>query len=165
MYEFNFTHNDTDYREFYKFNIKANRSLAIAGMLIGIIILFALLADAGGSRIMFVIFIALTALMSIISIRTQINTMVSRYKKNGKSVFGNTRMKFHEEYMYCFTEVTESKIKYSITDKISESKYGVYVYVLSSEVYIIPLSAFESEIQKNEFIEFMRRKINAPIKN
>ena len=82
--------------------------------------------------------------------------------KKGKIAYSeNSTLEFGDE---SFTETTEehkSEIKYSADYKIYEyDGRAIYIMISSAAGYIIPLSLFESDEEKNEFLEFIHKKTN-----
>jgi hypothetical protein len=117
--------------------------------------------DAGLSGRMIHIFI-LSAIWYFFAkplFRLALKLQVKMMCKDGKSPYGkNNHIQFNTEDINEATELSERKVKYSNIERITESKNSVYVYYSALQAFIIPLSVFESERQKNDFIAFIKRK-------
>ena len=82
-------------------------------------------------------------------------------KMNGKLPFSReNRLQFHDDHIHEQTETTETKFDYSCLEKIFEDNNAIYIFFNSIQAFMIPLSAFESEGQKKDFLVYINEKAN-----
>jgi len=169
MYSFNYNLDDTDYLEFNKFHFNTSQAhkkmTLITRLMVPVaLIIFFLLSLTNyetGTELLVkgaiyivgsVIWFCVVKPLSILSIKMNMNAM----KKSGKLPYGrNVQIQFDEEVIHEITEIAESKMKYSNIEKIVEVDRALYIYYAATQAFIIPISVFESEEQKNEFLRFL----------
>ena len=176
MYKFNYVLTDNDYFEFNRYHMEnapqmkkqiTGLRLIAPAMLIIMIILSVLNRDETeditafiiGSSFVFV-FISIVwffaaKLLLMFSLKAQIKLM----KKDGKLPYGkNVSIEFDETFFIESTEINETKTKYASIEKIAVSNNMIYVYFSAIQAFILPLSVFESNEQKDAFLLFINDK-------
>lgn len=63
-------------------------------------------------------------------------------------------MKFDDESIHEISLNTESKTKYLLVEKIAVTEKAIYIYFSSVQAYIIPVTAFLEDAEKQKFLEF-----------
>lgn len=89
-----------------------------------------------------------------------IKNMIKKMKKSGKLPFSpESVLEFYDDYGVEITPYARTEHKHSAIEKIylSDHRY-IYMYINSSQAYIIPLSAFSSEEHFNSFMNFISTK-------
>ncbi len=85
---------------------------------------------------------------------------IGKMKKEGRlPYYSESTLKFDEEHLYVITPDMEIKSKYSMIEKIILAEKVIYIYVGSVQAYVLPLTAFSGETQKQEFLNFINAKI------
>ena len=83
-------------------------------------------------------------------------------KKNGKLPYSNyATIEFYDDYFVEITENTKTEVKYDALFKVrvNEPK-AIYIYQNAVLAYIIPFAVFDSDDERSEFIDFIKRKSN-----
>lgn len=94
---------------------------------------------------------------------SQTKATIKRLKKKGKMAYSpKAVMEFYEDYFTEDCEIAKTEQKYRAIERVSivENKV-VYIHVNNLNAYIVPLSAFESEAECREFLDFIKTK--APV--
>ena len=90
--------------------------------------------------------------------------MLKLMKKDGRMPFGkNCTIQFGEEVIFEKTEASEMKINYATVEKNMLNRNALYIYISSSQAFIIPFSAFSSDEQKSSFLCFLAEKTGKPV--
>lgn len=105
-------------------------------------------------------FIPLSILWAIFYPKHTNKLMVKRLVKmleEGKTdtIIGEHMMTISEEGITDITEFNETK--YKKIDKIVETKKHLFLYVNSVTAYIIPVTAFEGEVEKKAFLDEVKK--------
>lgn len=172
MYKFSYSLDEKDYLEFNRFHFNtasANRKITLLLRLFVPVMLIVLsLPTFVNHEDMYEVLISgvicvITSVIWFFAVKPlcMLNIKVSMkfMKKDGKLPYGkNVQIYFNEEEIHETTEVAESKVKYSNIEKIAEGSQAVYIYIGAAQAFIIPLSVFETEVQKNEFLLFINSK-------
>ena len=175
MYKFSYTLNDTDYLEFNIFHANNSavykKQLLVLRLLLPLVLAVLLLVYYTYNRDPLELLIKgiVYAIGSLLwffvakSLRTSsIKSNIKAMKKSGKLPFGkNTEIQFGEDDIHDISELSESKIKYSVIEKIAMGKNAIYIYFSSIQAFIIPFSVFENEEQKADFLAFINQKFAA----
>lgn len=175
MYKFSYTSNDKDYWEFNKyhlFNSSANkRGLLFLRLIIPIALLIGSIVGMYEDGVPFDVF----GILSLVLVCGGLSTIwwflakpfnlfflwinIRMIKKDGKLPYNSESfIEFNEEDFTEKTEQGESKVKYSIIEKVAIVKKWIYIYTNATRAYIIPDYVFETTVQKDEFIEFIFTK-------
>lgn len=86
---------------------------------------------------------------------------IKKIKKEGKLLYLNeTILRFDDEYIHETSPNTESKIKYSLVEKIVVTEKAIYIYSNYIQAYILPLNAFSEEKEKQNFLDFINSKVD-----
>jgi len=83
-------------------------------------------------------------------------------KKNGKLPYSDySILEFYDDYFVEQTDNTKTEVQYNAVFKIrvNEPK-AIYIYQSTVLAYIIPFDAFDSDEDRNKFLEFMAKKTN-----
>lgn len=87
------------------------------------------------------------------------NRRVIQMKKEGRLPYSNEAiLKFDDEKIHEITPNTENIIKYSLIEKIAVTEKAIYIYFSSVQAYILPVTAFSDEMEKQKFLEFIKEK-------
>lgn len=82
-----------------------------------------------------------------------------KMKKDGRLPYSNeATIKFDEASIYEITPNTENRTNYSLIEKIAVTEQAIYFYFSSVQAYIIPMTVFSGEIEKQKFLEFINLK-------
>jgi len=179
MFEFKFTLTEDDYIEFNRFHTRhspiGKKTRKLSYIIISVAVLLGLgvgLTDTEPenlahnlivSAIVCVFIFGLAFLFIKVGLfdKAIIKWQIKFMKKGGKLPFEKDNLlRFEEDYFLIETENSETKQKYQTIENILVSPYAIYLYFGSVQGYILPLRAFESEQQKEEFITFINQKGN-----
>lgn len=88
------------------------------------------------------------------SVKKRIEKLVAEGKNT--NIFGNHSLTLTEEGIIETSSSGEAKTNWSAVEKVYDTEKYLYIYISSINAYIIPVRAFKSLDEKNEFL----RKIN-----
>ena len=104
----------------------------------------------------------LSIVMTISSKKRILKTVkrnIARFKRDGKLPFSkDTIITFDEDHVHEKSNETETRIQYSMIDKVVEGNQVIYIYFSALQAFILPHRSFESDEQKNEFLSFLNTK-------
>jgi len=84
---------------------------------------------------------------------------IAKLKKEGKLPYNQESvMTFDDEGIHEKTDKSESKNRYTMVEKIGNTDHAIYIYFSAMQAYIIPISVFESDTDKKQFLEFLYSK-------
>ena len=175
MYSFSYQLEDTDYLEFNKFHYSTapgHKRLERA------VLAFAVIASAGFTFLRFAggdvydfaaaaIAGFLVALIIFVILRLTFKPLtelilrmyIKSIKKDGKLPFGrNVQLTFEDDFFIESTEVAQTKQQYAVVEKVMEGQRAVYIYTGAMQALIIPVSVFENNERKHEFLSFINSK-------
>ncbi|MCL2356455.1 MAG: YcxB family protein [Defluviitaleaceae bacterium] len=175
-YEFEFQMTEADFLDYNEFHFNNTprakllmAALTVIPLLTGAAVFWIVFYLLGSSSFVFLPAVITVVLLSVMvyqliflsrTHRRNVKKQLKAMSTQGKLPYAeNIRMQFDDEFIREFNERGETKTLYSSVDKIGEGK-GVYIYTNAVQAYAIPLSAFESEEQRKNFITFMNAKIN-----
>ena len=178
-YQFEYRLTEQDYLNFNEFHIFNNSSaskkqILFVRIILPIILGFVLLSRVPGTDFSYFgdrlgFYIAASIILIFVLIftlgfkrlmRSSIKKSVKKLKKDGKLPYPeNVLMQFNEDSIACTEDETEFKCKYDILEKVLTDNNFVYIYRGAMQAFIIPFSAFESERQRTDFLEFINSKI------
>ena len=83
-------------------------------------------------------------------------------KKNGKLPYSNySVLEFYDDYFVEQTENTKTEVQYDAVFKIRiNNSKAIYIYQNAVLAYIIPFDVFESNTDREKFIDFISQKAN-----
>ena len=174
MFKFNITLTDDDYFEYNKYTFlnspTGKKSLFRQRLQLPIMSAFALIiffiAKADSTLIITeAIFLAIISILGIIFSKffflKRMRRSFNKRKKLEKLPFDeDSTLLFENEAIISTTAESEMTTKYSRLERIIESDKAVYLYVDSVRAYIIPLRTFSSDVDKQQFINFIKSKID-----
>ena len=175
-YQFKFKLSDADYFEFNKFYIENaaahkgsllnNRWLLGSACLALSLSAFYVFSVTGT---LFTLIIAILALvvsavylvgLSRFFASIMIKSTMKKMKKDGKLPYGKDNIiQFDEDSIIEIADEAETKRKYAAVEKVVCGNQAIYIFTDAAQAYIIPLSVFETEVQRNEFLMFVNRKV------
>ncbi len=172
MFEFKITLDDNDYllfNQYHLFNSPIGKKTLMSFRFIVPLICFMFvvifyIADSDPQLILIeAILMTIISILWIVYIKKIfLNTMkksIKKMKKDGRLPYSNEAiLKFDEESIHEITPNTENKTKYSLIEKIAVTEKAIYIYFSSLQAYILPVTAFSEEMEKQEFLEFINRK-------
>jgi hypothetical protein len=87
---------------------------------------------------------------------------INRIKKmlsegNNNALLGHQVVTLSPEGIFVKNQSAESKINWSTVDKVSENDKHVYLYTSSINALVIPKNCFQSEKEKQEFLEYVKK--------
>lgn len=164
---------EEDYLNFNIFHLyndpSSKKNLLIIRICLNVILFSALIFQFFVSRDIAAIIV--TAVLLVIPV-VLLNVFYNKYwefitkkqiksmKKSGKLPFPpESVLEFYDDYGVEITPYARTEHKHSAIEKIylSDHRY-IYMYINSSQAYIIPLSAFSSEEHFNSFMNFISTK-------
>jgi len=173
LYTFNFNINETDYLEFAKFHhgnsLDSRKRILLSKLAVPAVFIIWIALQFATNRDPFII-LAMGIVFAIFSIvwifflskhllLMSMKSSIKNMKKEGSEPFArNIRLEIDEENIYQYTEKSETKVKYSQIEKIAQGQYAIYVYTSALQAFIIPYRIFESEAQRNEFLNFIKNR-------
>jgi hypothetical protein len=79
--------------------------------------------------------------------------------KGGSAIqLGHRSITLNEEGLEEFSEQGESKSSWSSIERIEETENHIYIFIGSTNAYLVPIRAFEGRTQKDEFMERLKNK-------
>ena len=85
---------------------------------------------------------------------------IKKMEKNGKLPYAkNVTMIFEQDTITQITEFENSTMKYSMMERIVETEKAIFIYVGANQAIIVPLSVFDDDNIKEQFIRFIEGKI------
>lgn len=83
-----------------------------------------------------------------------------RLSESNKDTFDiETTLSLEENEIILKTNRSQSKIKYSLINKVSETNKYVFIFIDSADGIPIPLTAFLNEKEKTSFLNYLNNKI------
>ncbi len=177
MYEYKIKLDEKDYIQFNDYHLSNSRvgkkTVNMIRILVPILFLCAififLIANAD---VELIITLSITAvivsiLMVFYSKKLLMKTMtksIKTLKKDGKLPFNiEATITFDEAGIHEKSLNSESKTNYVLVEKIGQNEHAVYIYISAVQAYIIPITCFSSDREKDEFLEYINTKciINA----
>jgi len=176
-YQFEFKLSDVDYFEFNKFYIENaathKDSLLNNRWLLGSACLFLSLSafyvfSVTGTLLTLIVAVFALAVSAVYLVglnrffaSIMIKSAMKRMKKDGKLPYGKDNIiQFDEDSIIEFADEAETKRKYSAVEKVVCGKSAIYIFTDAAQAYILPLSVFGAETQRNEFLTFINRKVD-----
>lgn len=88
---------------------------------------------------------------------------VKQMKKTGKMPYSSeSTMEFYDDYFVETAEDNKTERKYSAMERVSvQEGKRIYIHLNRAMAYIIPVNAFESVEQYEEFLKFIKTKCSA----
>lgn len=90
-------------------------------------------------------------------IKRSVKKMISEGKNN--DFIGHQRLTLKDDCIEEATRDSTSATKYSAVEKLCYGYDCIYVYIGALKAFIIPVTAFTDEAQRNEFINTLKEKI------
>ena len=170
-YSINVYISDEDYFRFNKFSLIKSyngkkQMLIYRFVLAAIILLFPIMlffkGDFSYNMIIPYLFLLIISQILIKPIYLAIlKAHLKMLRKNGKAGYNPTALiEFSDEEFTETTPDSKSELKYSSIERVSVYEKNIYIHINALMAYILPYSAFESEDQFSEFIEFIKTKCN-----
>lgn len=112
-------------------------------------------------------YVAVLSIATILWLLFSKKLLVSGMKRNIKKLARDGKLPYSKEGVLIFDEdfindintTTESKTRYSCIEKCCITENAIYLYFSAMQAYIVPMSAFSTEEDKQEFIKFINSKI------
>lgn len=172
MYEFKIALNDDDFILFNQYHIlnsplgkRALMSYRLLFPLIGIISIFIFyLAKPDiqlvvAETITLAIFSVIWIVFSKKRILRNVVRNIRKTKKDGRLPYvPESLLKFDDDGIHEIAPDNENRTKYSLVEKIILHDKAIYIYFSSSQAYIVPMTAFSEETERNRFLEFIHMK-------
>ncbi|RPF47342.1 YcxB-like protein [Hydrogenoanaerobacterium saccharovorans] len=172
MIKIDYKLNENDYLMFNEYHLlnsyTGKKSLTTFRMMLPIISLLAILIFfiASADLELILIEVALLFILSIVWIIFSKNMLIISMKKNIKKLTKDGKLPFSEEGTLIFDDdfisdknsTTESKTRYTSVQKFCITDKAVYIYFSAVQAYIVPFSAFLTETDKQDFINFINQK-------
>lgn len=172
MYKYNITLNDDDYLQFNQYSLLNSRSgkrvlmryrLLAPLLYFSIIVItltdadfYTILSETITMAILSIIWIVVCKRVLLLSSKMSIK----RKRKEGELPYNReAKLIFDDEYIYDITPDSETRRKYSSIEKVCEAEKAIYIYINSSRGYILPLTAFSEEAEKQKFLQFLNLKV------
>ena len=166
QFEYKLTeHEFIEYNEFLFFNSSENKkSIYIYrwGLFWTFMVLSAITAFAGRFAYSFTLAVVSVVIFFVFNpfYKSRIKNEVQKLKKKDKSPFPeNISIQFDEDLIFYAAYEMETKIKYTAIEKSTIDNNRIYLCKGEMDAIFIPFSAFESESQRQEFLEFINGKI------
>lgn len=175
LYKFNIKMTEDDYLEFNKFwamksHYGKKQMLSIRIMMVAIVLLFCFISLYGGgfSADAFIGIIPLLILLVLFQVFLKtfftfiLKSNIKTLKKTGKMPYSaNSIMQFYEDEFVEITDQNECKQKYSVIERVSiiKGKY-IHIHINNIMAYNLPWFCFDSDQQREDFMEFIKSKCN-----
>lgn len=172
MYNFNYKLNDNDYFEFNKYHLEnspeGKRNLFLFKFLMPFFcLIFAIIVLFNNSD--YITAAAETAVIIIMSVIwiifskkwyfRSLKKSLIKLRKQGKLPYSSEgTLIFDEEFISDINPLTECKTRYENIENIALNDTYIYIFYGAIQAYIVPLSCFRSEEEKQNFIDFITAK-------
>lgn len=172
-FKFNVNTNEKDYVEFNKFVLLRSHygksQVASFRILIAIVFLsFVILSlseegltlDFAAVSIPLIVGLILCQIFLKRLLGLSVKSTLKGFKKKGKMAYDpSVVLEFYEDSFVEIAPQKKTEYNYSLIERISvvDNKY-IYLHTNSAAANILPMSCFESEEQKNSFLEFIKTK-------
>jgi len=167
MYKFEYTLEEQDYVEFnryifYKSPIQRKNMLwlrfGVAAISLMLLPLAARFIEAGATLWTAYAILVLLPLGWIIFFNYFLTSLFRRLVRKQGVTFGqNLAISFDGNQITEKTEYGENRINYESIKKIADQRQGLYIFVDDIRAVILPLRVFESDEQKAQFLEHLRK--------
>ena len=173
LFRFNIKQTDEDYLEFKKFWMLRSHygkkqittfRISIA-VIIGVVILLSLFGggfslDAFWGVIPYIILLALFEIGVVPFFTIFLKLTVKNLKKSGKMGYSpKSVMEFYDDEFTEATDENETRQKYSAIERVSiVTGKNIYIHINNLMAYILPWYCFDSNDQRDSFIQFIRTK-------
>lgn len=175
MFEFKITLDDDDYLLFNQYHLLnspvGKRNLMTFKMIIPficfmfVVVIFIVNPDFQLLLIEAILMTILSILWICYSKKIILKSMkkgLKKMKKEGRLPYSNEAIiKFDDESIHEISPNTESKTKYSLVEKIAVTEKAIYIYFSSVQAYILPVTAFSEDAEKQKFLEFINLKVDS----
>lgn len=175
MFEFNVTLNDHDYFMFNQYHLfnspDGKRNLMINRLCMPIICFFVVLiifSSEPDYKIVLLETIVFTVL-SVIWVIISKEILLYSLKKKIEKITKESRLpyaqeaivKFDDEIIHEITKKSEIKMAYSVIEKIGVTEKAIYIYINFQMAFILPVTIFKDEVEKQKFLEFINSKVDS----
>lgn len=171
MFEFNITLNDNDYllfNQYHIFNSTANkkslRSIKLMLPLICLLFFLKFYSKTDYPLVMMTIMVVFSLFWITYSKKIVLKAMkqsIKKVKKQGRLPYSKVALlRFDDDCIHEITPDNETKTKYSLVEKIAISETAIYIYFSSVQAYIVPMTAFSDEIEKQNLLDFINLKVD-----
>ena len=174
MFEFKVNLNDDDYLLFNQYHLlnspTGKKSLMTFRFIVPFIFfMFVIIfCIAEADFLLILIEAIMMAILSILWIifskkilQKSMKKRINKMKKEGRLPYSNEAiLKFDDESIHEITPNTESKTNYSLIEKVAVTEKAVYIYFSSVQAYILPVTTFSEEMEKQKFLEFINSKVD-----
>jgi hypothetical protein len=174
MFKFKITLSDDDYLLFNQYHLLNSPSgkkyfTTIKFIVPFICFMFLVIFYIAGSDFELILFESI--LMTIMSICwigfnkrliiKSMNKKITKMKKEGKLPYSNEAiLTFDNENIHEITPNSESVTNYSLIEKIIKTEKAIYIHINTVQAFILPVTAFSDEMEKQNFLEFINRKVD-----
>lgn len=97
-------------------------------------------------------------------------SMIGRLKQmlsegNNKTMLGNQVITTSPEGIFCKSQAGESKLNWSSIDKVMQNEKYIFLYISSTNAFVIPTNAFATENQRQEFLSYIKAHMEHKIES
>ena len=172
MFEFKINLEDDDYLQFNEYHLLNSPSGKKILMLFRFFIPFicfmvvVIFSIAGSDFLLILIEAIMMTIFSILwivyskkKILKSMEKGIKKMKREGRLPYSDEAIiTFNDESIHEITPNTDNKTKYSLIEKVAVTENAVYIYFSSVQAFILPVSAFSEEMEKQKFLEFINLK-------
>lgn len=174
MFEFKFTLGDEDYVLFNQYHLLnsplgkkslMNCRLSFPAVALALILIFWIVGlDSSLILTEAIVMIISSILWVVFSKKILLKTMsrkIVKMKKGSRLPYSSEgTLTFDGESIHEVTLNTDNRTNYRLIEKIAVTEKAIYIYFSSVQAYILPLTAFSSDLEKQQFLEFITSKVN-----
>ncbi|MCL2563022.1 MAG: YcxB family protein [Oscillospiraceae bacterium] len=167
-YQFEYKLTEEDYLDFNVFRLHKSKNNPTGISWIGLMILLLLsmvMISQGNYRLLWLSLglLILWVLIKVVTSRRygrfSIKKQIQSIAEDGKLPFGKDNIvSFHEDFVFEIADGNESKTIYENLEKVAVGENAIYIYMNAIQAFILPFSIFETEVQRNEFLTFIKQK-------
>jgi len=172
LYEFNFTISEQDYLDFnlYHMNTASDmrKKLTVYRLMLpGFFVLWLLFTyNQAENMLPRAILFAAASVLWFFAMKpllvSSVKRRIAKMSQNGTLPCTQvTAVRFDDDVMQSDCDGQEEVTAYAALDQITVYTSAIYIYTRAATVFILPFSAFASESQKEDFIQFINEKIAA----
>lgn len=177
IYQFKYLLHDSDYMEFNKFHLRNSplfqKAIIIFRLIVPILLLLYLvvLEESYKNLDDLVLSILITAFLSIAwglivkpLFLLGVKITIKLEKKSGKLPYGKEmQIEFYESFLIDTTEDIVTSVNYTGIKRIGVSDTAMYLYISAIQAFVIPISVFKSEEERERFLTFINNKVPVSI--
>jgi len=170
MYRYNYYLVEDDFIEFNVYNTNKSKSaiksrrIALAAILMGLAIISIRLAGLFGLKGVIPILLLTLLITSKYShwLDSLVRYRIRKYLREGnsESMFGSRQVSVNDDGILVRSQTSNAHYNWSAVTKVECTDDYIYVLMGQLKVAIFPITIFESDVERDGFVDYLRMKSN-----